>query len=178
MSCNTLPNVDRDPKFPTLDHYTTVYYGSEAVLNGGIHCGRVRIVQLAIEHGAVSNHRHLRWAVRSGHEDIVRVLLETLAEIPPGWLLSDALKLGWIRIAELLFDKGAVSWPGLLDGVVARGQVDAVKLLLNREDARLTIGHLLITTKQVVYSMAVSRGYISIVRLLDEHGLSIDISSD
>ncbi|KAF7981785.1 hypothetical protein HWV62_31871 [Athelia sp. TMB] len=135
-------------------------------LNAASYAGHIEVARLLLNRGADVNlvanirfftifghHVHdpvaaLQLAARQGHIDMVRLLLDFGAQCTDSAPLFDAIRLGYIEIVQLLLQRGAD--PSAVD--IQHGE-DALEL-------------------------ASSKGQTTIVKLLLEHGASVNTQND
>jgi hypothetical protein len=162
---------------------------NEIPLQAALH-GHEEVVEYILDNGGnlcgVPKFRFAKWknsldaAVWKGHEGVVRILLKR------GWTnkysrflprsLYLAARGGWVRIAQILIDYGATinmevysyKETSPLLGAVKYGQPDMVRFLLDIKDAGWKADS---DVCKEAYSMAVSRGYTSIVTYFVERNL-------
>ena len=140
----------------------------------------------ALDAGDYYGYSPLHWAVRSGHVDVVRLLLDRGAALdvkgsrrmtPLHW----AVIRGHVDVVRLLLDRGAaldvrdLEGRTPLDRAAMNGHVDVVRLLLDR-GATLDVrrGGLRRTPpldlrRMTPFDWAVRSGHEEIVRLLEDH---------
>lgn len=150
-------------------------------------CGDMeRVRQLLAEGVSPDEDAAITRAAYSNHEDIVRLLLESGANVnatdaQDNTALHHAVHWGRTGIVRLLLDAGADATIDNINGhetplilAVLMGRTDCVRLLLEKRDCSKEINKRIegITT---LLHMAVASGHTEIVRLLLQHGADVNI---
>lgn len=150
-------------------------------------CGdKERVQQLLAEGVSPDEGAAITRAAWSDHEDIVRLLLESGAEVNAtdtldNTALHHAVHWGRTDIVRLLLDAGADITIDNINGhetplilAVLTGRTDCVRLLLEKRDCSNQINKRIegITT---LLHLAVDGGHTEIVRLLLQHGADVHI---
>lgn len=168
----------------------------DAVLMSAALHGQQDIAEAALNHGASPSARPppcrlgklhaLVAAAMNGYEGIVRLLLDRGAGKPKHhlqWALAKSIQFGSLPIVQILLNNGAelesaakvdLNYPSLLTAVHYM-RVDILKLLLDTKGTDLRADS---DVCKAAYSLAVSRGYTSIVRQFSERGLAAEVSPD
>lgn len=138
-------------------------------------------VNLRLRGNVVNSDTALGIAVRLGHTDVAKLLLENGASIrgAPGQvqILNEAVGIGSLSMVEMLLDKGASDW-GLnsdletpIEQAAKKGYADILRVLL-----RANLSDDLSSTKILLYT-AISDGQKDVARVLFENGASLASST-
>ncbi|KAJ3281874.1 hypothetical protein HK104_011223 [Borealophlyctis nickersoniae] len=113
-----------------------------------------------------------RWAVKSGHVEVVKWCLESGGldvHIRNDWALRRAARDGYLELVKLLLEKGAdphAEYEEALSGAAASAHLEVVRLLLEKESNIMAVHEALMA--------AAPLGHRHIVRLLWEKGAKLD----
>jgi ankyrin repeat protein len=157
------------------------------LMSAALH-GQEDVARTALDHGAdpnAANFPLMKWssvlegASKKGYEGIVRLLLARGAKLRPRQRanpLIQAIRGGWLRIAQILIDHGAEvnPFPTIKDPnplsplltAVEHGRAEMLQLLLEN-GANFGVNSCLSCEAT---TLAASHGHASIMRLLAEHG--------
>ncbi|KAF2471461.1 ankyrin [Lindgomyces ingoldianus] len=182
-------------KYELLEWFKSVGGLYDSMLWIAAHHGHMGLVQHALQNDA-SVDRMLGWSIwgirgvvpgrritgspldaaaKSGHWEIVRLLLDTGAKATSK-ALAGAAKAGWLLIAQTLADEGASVWPCWSGSgqmafveIVERGNLDMVRLFLEHGFAKERTEQQQYITAYA-YNFARKKGMHSIMKLIEAYG--------